>query len=234
MNLGGAIPGLGPMAIYGPNRYTNIVMAEDEEGLPKGWAPLNETYWKSARGTNAVTVFGANSTINVGGGGAALTEQDVMSVLNRFAGVMKAPNSNYFSGGSYKEGAPGIVFLARGTAQGMASFGWTKEKIKEFLWKNSKMPWTEMKKVGFGSYLEPAGLARLGITEKERDDPFPITRRPENIMIAVAGGEQSGHSYYMGVGLGPNGATHAEIKLPKGWGNLLKQAEKDLGPLPAN
>ena len=91
-----------------------------------------------------------------------------------------------------------------------------------------------MKKVGFGSYLEPAGLARLRITEKELQDPFPITSRPENVMIVVAGGEQSGHSYYMGVGLGPNGATNAEIKLPKEWSNLLKQAESDLGPAPAN
>ncbi len=32
MNLGGAIPGIGTMAIYGgPARYTNAVFAEDED-----------------------------------------------------------------------------------------------------------------------------------------------------------------------------------------------------------
>jgi hypothetical protein len=42
MNLGGAIPGSGTMAIYGgPARYTGTVFAEDEEGVPTGWEPLN-------------------------------------------------------------------------------------------------------------------------------------------------------------------------------------------------
>jgi len=36
LNVGGAIPGIGSMAIHGgPARYTNIVFAEDEDGLPK-------------------------------------------------------------------------------------------------------------------------------------------------------------------------------------------------------
>jgi hypothetical protein len=42
MNSGGALPGTGTMAIYGgPARYTNVVFAEDEDGLPKDWMPLS-------------------------------------------------------------------------------------------------------------------------------------------------------------------------------------------------
>src|SRR6185503_7936103 len=33
-NVGGALPGVGTMAIFGAMRYTNAVFAEDEEGLP--------------------------------------------------------------------------------------------------------------------------------------------------------------------------------------------------------
>ena len=36
-NLGGAVPGIGTMGIWGAMRYNNVVFAEDEEGLPQGW-----------------------------------------------------------------------------------------------------------------------------------------------------------------------------------------------------
>jgi hypothetical protein len=236
MNIGGAIPGIGTMAIYGgASRYTNVVFGEDEDGLPKGWEPLNVSYKGYTRGTNSVSVFCANSSINVGGGGAALTKEEVITVLDRFAMLMSAPNSSYYSSYGYGRSAPGIVFFARGTAEGLAMFGWTKEKIKHFLWEKTKIPWTVMKERDLGAPLKPTpvNLDRLGITEKQLVDPFPITSRPENIMIVVAGGAQSGHSYYMGTGQGRS-VTSAKIELPAKakWDALLAQAEKDLGPIP--
>ncbi|MBI4334683.1 MAG: hypothetical protein HY673_25800 [Chloroflexi bacterium] len=231
LNLGGAIPGSGTMSIYGGAfRYANVVFAEDEAGLPAGWEPLNVSYWGGKRGTNCVTVFAANSGNNVGGGGAELTREGVLSVLYRLAGFLRAPNSNYFSSGSYAEGCPGVVLVARGTAHGFASvLNLSKQQVKEFLWQNSKIPLGEMNRVGFGEYLTPKGIEKLGITLEQVTDPFPITRLAKNIMIVVAGGEQSGHSYYMGVGLGPAGPTSATIDLPAKWDELLAEAEADLG-----
>ncbi len=55
---------------------------------------------------------------------------------------------------------------------------------------------------------------------------------PKNIMVVVAGGEQSSHGYWMRYGLGLNMPTSEEIKLPSNWGDLLKKAEDDFGPLP--
>ena len=40
-NVGGAFPGVGTMAIFGGMRYTNVVIAEDEDGLPHGWDPVS-------------------------------------------------------------------------------------------------------------------------------------------------------------------------------------------------
>jgi hypothetical protein len=51
-------------------------------------------------------------------------------------------------------------------------------------------------------------------------------------MIVVAGGEQSGHAYWMRYGPGPITPTSAEINLPANWSELLKRAEEDLGPVP--
>ena len=61
---------------------------------------------------------------------------------------------------------------------------------------------------------------------------LPITKKPEDIMIVVAGGEQSGHGYWMHVGCCPAKATSAEIELPADWEQLLTEAEEDLGPAP--
>jgi hypothetical protein len=64
--------------------------------------------------------------------------------------------------------------------------------------------------------------------------PLPVSKTPKSLMIVVAGGEQSGHAYFM-----PNqGYTSMsrKIKLPAKakWNNLMDQAEKDLGPVPAH
>ncbi len=231
LNLGGAIPGSGTMSIYGGGaRYANVVFAEDEAGLPPGWQPLNVSYWGHQRGINSVTVFAANSGVNVGGGGAELTREGVLSVLYRLSGVLRAPNSNYFSSGSYANGCPGIVLVARGTARGFASvLGLSKQEVKDFLWENSKIPLSEIYRVGFGEYLTPKMIGRLGLTSEQISDPLPITRLAKNIMVVVAGGEQSGHSYYMAVGLGPAGPTTATIELPAKWDRLLDEAEAELG-----
>lgn len=53
-------------------------------------------------------------------------------------------------------------------------------------------------------------------------------------MIVVAGGDQSGHGYWMQAGYsGDFKPASKEIKLPANWDDLLKQAEEDLGPPPA-
>jgi len=228
LNLGGARPGVGTMAIYGgASRYTNVVFAEDEDGLPPDWEPLNVSYLGYPRGTNTVAMFAANSSINVGGGGAALTEDKALSVLHRFAGFMRAPNSNYYSGGDQKfyDGCPCIVFFARGTAKGIDEvLGLSKEETKAWLWENGKIPYDTAVGSGFGGRYET-----FGIPEGE---PLPIVSKPENIMVVVAGGEQSGHSYFMAVGLGPTEVTSAEIELPANWDELLEEAEEDMGPVP--
>lgn len=62
--------------------------------------------------------------------------------------------------------------------------------------------------------------------------PFPICRKPEGIVMAVAGGEQSGHSYWMQSGHGGYMAKTMAIQLPAAWEDLLRKAEEDLGPMP--
>jgi len=230
MDVGGAIPGAGTMSIYGgPARYTGLVFAEDEAGLPKDWKPLN-VQRGFPQGSNTVTVLAASGTIEVWEG-AALDEREAMLSLGNFAGVMSVPYGAYFGPVYNPDGAPGILLMGRAAAQGFSNLGWSKEKVQTYLWENARLPESE--------WLKEKLLGKTGWVRRElpvRDYvkyPMPIAVGPKNFMVVVAGGEQSGHSYWIQVHGGTFGPATKEIKIPKNLGKLLQKAEEDLGPPPA-
>jgi hypothetical protein len=227
MDVGGAIPGSGAMSIYGgPARYTGLVFAEDEAGLPQDWKPFNVERGFPP-GSNTVTVLAASGTVEVWEG-AALDEKEARLSLDNFAGVMSVPYGAYFGPVFNPDGAPGILLIGRSAAQGFSNLGWSKEKIRTYLWENAKLPESEwLKEKLYGK----TGWVRRGLPVKDYVKyPMPITVGPKNFMIVVAGGEQSGHSYWIQVHGGTFGPATKEIKIPKNWGKLLQKAEEDLGP----
>jgi len=226
-NVGGALPGVGTMAMFGGMRYTNAVFAEDERGLPSGWEPLNVEYLGHPKGTNTVAVSTASSATNIvrRGTGKETLEEEALTSLQIIASYMRSFNVSSFDG--YREGTPGILLISSPVAGQLASSGWTKKKIKEFLWENSKIPLSEIKKTGFIRWIEYENL-----TETLRD-PWPITSKPENLMIVVAGGRHPTHAYWLQSAMAPR-VVSAEIKLPTNWDKLIKESVEDLGPVPAN
>lgn len=232
-NLGGAIPGVGTMAQYGGMRYTNAVFAEDEEGLPEGWSPLSVERFGRPKGANTVTVYPVSGAVNIlrrGTGKEKTLEEEAVASLYIVASFMSVPNMNAFTG--YVEGTPGILIMSRTIANQLNDLGWTKEKIKQFLWENSQLPWSEIEKVYTASRREEY-LQNPDYSLAE-GKPWPITLKPENIVIVVAGGAHPTHAYWLQASQGPK-LVNVEIKLPpkEKWEELLKQAEKDLGPLPS-
>ncbi|MBI2859259.1 MAG: hypothetical protein HYX90_09295, partial [Chloroflexi bacterium] len=215
-NVGGGLPGTGSMAGFGgPARYTSIVFAEDEDGMPADWAPLNveRGFPKSS---NVVTAFAVSGTTNVNGS-AAETEDAAIMTLRSLAGYLKSPNRNYFGSG-YNRPA-GVVLMGAVTARGFSKLGWSKQRIREFLWENSKRPMADWTFEGCGWSEEKL------ITPKEYwQDPMPITFKPEKILLVVAGGDKSRHSYWMQAGLGPEDAVSVEVKLPADWDRLVGEA----------
>lgn len=229
-NLGGAVPGIGTMAIFGgPARYTNVVFAEDEDGLPPGWEPLcvERGY---PRGSNVVTIHVVEGAINVGGGTIANTAESAKSCMALYAGFIHTPVGNFFMWSSQGGGEPGIMVMARGTARGLAKNGWDKKKIQEYLWEKTKLSWSEVETLFGPQRIDDLIERTKGFVRK--NEPWPICQRPDQFLIAVAGGSHSGHGYWLGTGLGGNIAVSNEIRLPRNWDKLLKEAEKDLGPVP--
>ncbi|MCL2670383.1 MAG: hypothetical protein FWE89_06825 [Syntrophaceae bacterium] len=97
--------------------------------------------------------------------------------------------------------------------------------MKNILWKHSKLPWADALLIGRNMQL-----AGIGFPEGQ---DMPITDNPKQIMFAVAGGDQSGHCYWMQIGHSNYTVKSREVNLPKNWDVLLTQAETDLGPVPA-
>lgn len=235
MNLGGAIPGKGTMSIHGgANRYTNIVFAEDEAGLPSGWMPLHVERGH-APGSNVVTLHVVEGTVNIHAdsvtGSKPATPREVSSAaLGRLAGFIRVPCTRYWDHGRQPEYAVGIVLLGRGTARLLASLGYTKEKVQSFLWENTAIPWTIVQSMGTRAEIE--GWIERSQGTLVEGQPWSITVNPRNIMIVVAGGEASTHMYWMQGGNGPQKVVDAEVKLPGKMNLLVTEAERDLGPAP--
>jgi hypothetical protein len=214
-NLGGATPGVGTMAIYGAMRYTEAVVAEDEEGLPKGWPSLAEDRG-FPKGTNLVTVTPVGGAVNVNN--TSTDSTDAKGAQDQF--LMRTANAMLDrQHGTYGNDLAGLVLIPRTFAQALEGVGYSKLAVKTFLWENSKMSCELLTKIGHKGECTNGG-------------PTPVVEKPEQMMVVIAGGAQSGHAYWMNPGMGTK-VVSKEIQLPKAWDELLKQAEIDLGPLPA-
>jgi hypothetical protein len=225
-NVGGAVPGSGTMAQFGGMRYTNAVFAEDEKGLPPGWKPLSVEYFGAPAGENVLTFYPVSGAVNIlrRGTGKETAEEEALASLHRVAQYMAAPNPNALEG--YEEGTPGILLFSTTVANQLAKNGWTKEKIKEFLWENSKVPMEKLKRAGMQYFMEDKKLDPKYVV-----DPFPISKQARNIMLVVAGGAHPTHAYWM-QGAQASKTVYRKIQIPAGWDQLLKEAEVELGPLP--
>ncbi len=128
----------------------------------------------------------ANGMTNIRRRGAKkeTPEEDTVNGLWRIADFMRTPNLAGLNG--WEQGTPGMLLIPRVVAQTMAGLGWSKARIREFLWENSKIPMAQMKRAGGPAWIEidanPVTRASLAL------DPWPITMKPDNIVLIVAGG----------------------------------------------
>jgi hypothetical protein len=225
-NVGGALPGTGTMSIFGANRTTNMIFAEDEEGLPEGWPSVGEEHADVPRGANAVTVFVGTGATNIvrRGVGRETPEEEAVQSLRRIASYLRNDCIHYIP--SHAEGTPGALLLSRVVARQFADLGWTKQTVKSFLWEHSKLSHAEIVESGMRQWIETALDPRT--VASADDDPWPITRESSQIILAVAGGAHPTHNLWV-QGSAPKFAS-VTIDLPKGWDALIAAAEDELGP----
>ena len=221
MNVGGAVPGKGTMAEFGANRYTNMVVAENEDGVPANWQPLSVERG-FARGSNTVTLHFVTGAIDMVPSTTS-TPAAAIHTLNRWSAYMGCPFNMYWGfDARWTNGSPGVVLMAPLTAQGLAEAGYSKDKVREYIWERTKIPPEKVKEFGFERHVAQLNL--------DPTKPLPISKTPGSLVIAIAGGAASGHAYFLpNQGYSP---VTKEIQVPAGgqWDELLRQADGDLGP----
>jgi hypothetical protein len=224
-NVGGALPGVGSMANYGGLRYTNVVFAEDEDHLPAGWTPHGTERHGFARGTSSISLAFASGATNIRRRGAKkeTPEEDALQGMHRMADFMRVPNLAGLAG--YEHGTPGILMIPGVVAQAMTSLGWTKRSMREFLWEHSRIRAEHLRRAGGFAWIE---IDASAVTRASADhDPWPITARPDNFVLIVAGGGHPTNSYWL-QGYSP-GVVGREIRVPEHFARLVAEAERELG-----
>ena len=178
LNVGGASPSTSDMAVHGmPGKYILCLGENEEESI---WEPLGQERGM-ASGQSSVTVVGAQGTSNT------LTfYKEPESILMLVAAGMANPGSNNVVLGG---GNPLVIFTP-GYPTLFAEQGFTsKQQVREWLFEHAKVPLdrfpAERSSVGF----EDSTLLKEG-------DKVLVCRRPEDILIVVAGGPEPYHVTY--------------------------------------
>jgi hypothetical protein len=223
-NLGGALPGVGAMAMWGAMRYTNAVFAEDEENMPRGWLPHGTERHGFASGTNSVSLVFATGVTNIRRRGIkSAPEEDALHGMYRMADYLCSPNLGCLVG--YNDGTPGILMISPVVANAMAAVGWTKKSMREFLWEHSKIPGEQLRRGGADLWIEadrdPA------VRDSLKLDPWPHSARPENLVLLVAGGGHPTNSYWL-EGYSPH-VIGRKIEVSAAFDRLLAETERDIG-----
>ena len=193
-NIGRALPGEMDRATQGqPGKYT-FCCAENEDASP--WEPLHVERGFAAD-ASTVTVVGALGTWSMNMTAAAAEE-----VLAMIADTMQYPaSSDYVYGG-----AP-FVLLSPQHANLFHAAGWSKAEVKRRLWEQSKLRAGRARGSEFG---RTATGRRAELGEVGPDTMVPISEKPEDISIIVAGGPGS-HSVFVPVSAHTRSVT-CEVK----------------------
>jgi hypothetical protein len=225
-NVGGALPGVGTMSIFGAMRYTNAVFAEDEAGLPAGWLPVAEEHCAQTPGVNAVTLYVATGASNVVRRGVGKEEamEEAVQGLGRVASYLASACVHYTHG--WATGTPGALLIPRPVAMQLHALGWTsKQMIKDYLFEHSKLSQAMVRESGMRQWIAAAGhpdtLAAID------NDPWPITQSSKQIIIAVAGGAHPTHNFWMQA-MSP-AVISRKVDVPARFAELIETADADMG-----
>lgn len=179
-NIGGARPGEMDLATHGqPGKFT-FCCAENETETP--WEPFHvERGYTVEKST--VTVVGAEGTMNMNTHSKESTE-----LVRVIASTMAHPTSN-----EYVHGGEPWLMLSPEHAEVLKRGGLSKADFKRELWESCKMPVSQLGQ----KELERARASRTKeLGELRPDTLLPISLRPEDIHLIVAGGPGT-HSVYV-------------------------------------
>lgn len=179
-NIGGALPGEMDRATQGqPGKFT-FCCAENEEASP--WEPLHVERGY-AREASTVTVVGAEGTMNMN-----THSKQALELVRVIAETMQHPPSN-----EYVHGGEPWLIIGPEHADVFRRAGLSKADVKRHLWEQSKMRASQLSTKELERACDSRSADMGALTP---DTLLPISARPEEIMLIVAGGPGT-HSVYV-------------------------------------
>jgi hypothetical protein len=170
MNIGGGLPGTGDRATQGTPAKIAHCVAENEAENP--WEPLHVEAGLPAD-VSTVTVFGCEGPHNIQDHYSA----SAVGILMTVAGAMGQAGSNNLLG----RGWPLLSFGPEHAAT-VARDGFTKRRVKEFLFEHARFPLARL-----GEEYRRMQIERHHVKDAP-DTMLPIVRSPEDLSIIVVGG----------------------------------------------
>ena len=216
--VGGAVSGITDMAIHGqPGKYTGLVIAEAEDLSP--WDPLHVERGYE-RNSNTVTALGVMGTTNY----CCLADvAHIDKFLEGMAKFIAVPSLNYFLYlyvRAAEQGNAGVLLIPPHAARELAARGWSKEKVKSFLFDKARISLYD-----FISYISfpfgREGALPVSLKDMPLETMLPVARAPESFIVVVAGADLPYHWQWLPIGHGGQVSVTIDIQLPANWNELL-------------
>jgi hypothetical protein len=171
-NIGGARAPLPDRATLGSPAKFTYCLAEAEEANP--WWPLHVDRGFAVE-ESVVTVFAGEAPHNLQDH-INSTAEGILSIFASDVGLL-ASNQAYYMGEI-------LVVLGPEHAETIASAGWTKTDVRDYLFDRARNTMGDLKRAG-GDVMAwwPAWFRALG-----EHDLVPIVEHPEDLLVMVAGG----------------------------------------------
>jgi hypothetical protein len=193
-NVGGSYPGTTCKATLGwPGKYS-ICVAENEEASP--WEPLHVERGFD-KDTSTVTAISADGSTRA----SDLDSSKAVGILTNFAQRMDGPS-----------GPEAIMVICPEHARIIANDGFSKMDVKKFIWERAAYRMKDLPDETFAQRVKRRTDLKL-----TRDSVIPVTDKPEDILVVVAGGDgsQSQYVHVWGQSTPEGGSTRSVTKAVK-------------------
>jgi len=204
-NIGGSWPGVTDMSTLGhPGEFANC-LAENEEKNP--WEPLHVELGY-AREANVVTVVAAEGMQSILGSG--WDSEGYLSLVSDHLAALDR---------SYRPVV--LLFVAQDTAAMLKRDGFTKEKIRKFIYEHGRIPFSKYKK----RFIDTKKVQGVPDWILKTEDPHALIPVPltDHLLVMVSGGTGE-KSMLIPVWAASSKVISKEVQLPPNWEELLGKA----------
>jgi hypothetical protein len=202
-NVGGSWPGVTDMSCLGQPGEISMMLAENGEANPWEIFHMDLGFPKVA---NVVTVIAAEGTHSMVGIGRDSKEY-LRMVADHLSGLERVRRTTM------------LLIIAQDTAAMLARDGWTREKIRKFIFENARIPFSKYKE----KFIETRRTTDAPVWVLETKDPNAMVPVPfiDQLLILVSGGP--GEKSMLIPAWASSKPVSREIRLSAGWETLLRQ-----------